>query len=220
VEVTWLGHACFRLRGRETTVITDPPRPALGYSLSRLAADVVTLSHDHPGHNYGDICGEGCRVISGPGDYEVAGVFITGVQTYHDADQGKARGKNVIYAISLEEVTICHVGDLGHALTSQTIEAIGNVDVLLAPVGGHSTIGAAQAAELVAALQPKIVIPMHYRTSAEHTAALDPVERFLKEMGRAEGTAQPRLSVTKSSLPGETQVVVLEPVGNRGGGGR
>ena len=220
MELTWFGHSCFRLRGREATVITDPPSTALGYTPGRPQADIVTISHQHPGHNNTEFCTPPCRVISGPGEYEAAGVFITGVAAFHDDQDGKERGKNTIFAIAIDDVTVGHLGDLGHPLSAQLIEALGNVDVLLVPVGGQHTIDAAKAAELVAALEVKLVIPMHYRTAAAHTADLAPVERFLKEMGRAESAPQAKLNITRSSLPAETQVVVLEAVASRGGIGR
>jgi L-ascorbate metabolism protein UlaG (beta-lactamase superfamily) len=220
VELTWFGHSCFRLRGREATVITDPPSSSLGYSRGQQQADIITISHQHPGHNNKDFCGDQCLVIAGPGEYEAAGVFVTGVPTFHDTQEGKERGKNTIFAIAIDDVTIGHLGDLGHPLSAQTKEALGQVDVLLVPVGGRSTIDAAKAAELVASMEVKLVVPMHYRTTAEHTADLAPVERFFKEMGRPESAPLAKLNVTRSSLPAETQVVVLEPLGKRGGAGR
>lgn len=220
MELTWFGHSCFRLRGREATVVTDPPEPALGYALGKLQPDVVTLSHGHPGHRFTGLCADGCKVVSGPGEYEIAGVFITGVPTFHDAEGGAQRGKNTAYAIAIDELSVGHLGDLGHVPTGRLTEDLGNVDVLLVPVGGRHTINAAQAAELIALLEAKVVVPMHYRTAAPHTAELDPVERFLKEMGRGEVAPQAKLAVTRSSLPAETQVVVLEPQGVRGGAGR
>lgn len=220
MELTWVGHSCFRLRGREATVITDPPVASLGYNLARLQADAVTISHQHAGHNNTSFCADPCKVITGPGEYEVAGVFITGVPAYHDAGEGKERGKNVVYAIAIDDVTIAHLGDIGHPVSAQMKEVLGTVDVLLLPVGGASTIDVAKAAELAAALDPKLVIPMHYRTTAEHTSALAPVERFLKEMGRAETAPQAKLNITRASLPAEMQVVVLEPTGIRGGAAR
>jgi L-ascorbate metabolism protein UlaG (beta-lactamase superfamily) len=201
-------------------VITDPPSVGLGYNLARQQADIVTISHDHPGHNNSSFCTEPCKTITGPGEYEVAGVFITGVPAFHDAQEGKELGKNTIYAIAIDDVAVVHLGDLGHPLSAQLKESLGNVDVLLVPVGGHNSLDASKAAEVVAALEPRLVIPMHYRTAAEHTAALAPLDRFLKEMGRAESAPQAKLNITRSGLPAETQVVVLEPVGSRGGTGR
>lgn len=221
MEITWLGHASFRLRGREAVVVTDPPDAAFGYNLAKVQADIVTISHEHQGHNNRSFCGEGCTVIAGPGEYEVAGVFVTGVATYHDAQEGKAHGKNVAYAIAIDDIVVGHLGDLGHTLSSSLREDLGHVDVLLVPVGGRNTITAAQAAELVALMEDtKLVIPMHYRTAAEHTANLEPVDRFLKEMGRAASAPQAKLNVSKSSLPADKQVVVLEPTAVRGGAGR
>jgi L-ascorbate metabolism protein UlaG (beta-lactamase superfamily) len=209
MEIQWLGHACFRLRSRDTTIVTDPPDKSTGYSLPSLTANIVTVSHQHPGHNAIGACGGKPRVIEGPGEYEVAGVLIAGVRTYHDAKQGEERGRNTAFVIQLEELRICHLGDLGHVPTAQQTEAMSEIDILLIPVGGHSTIDAAAATEVVSLLEPKLVIPMHYRTPA-FSGELDPIEPFLKQMGIAEATPQARLQVTPSTLPAQTQVTVLE----------
>jgi L-ascorbate metabolism protein UlaG (beta-lactamase superfamily) len=209
MEIQWLGHSCFRLRSRDTTIITDPPDRSTGYALSSLTANIVTVSHQHPGHNAVESCSGNPRVIDGPGEYEVAGVLIDGVRTYHDAKQGQERGRNTAYVIELEDLRVCHLGDLGHVLTAEQTEAMSDLDILLAPVGGHSTIDAAAAAEVVSLLEPKLVIPMHYRTSASK-GDLDPLEPFLKQMGLGELAPQTRLTVTPSSLPAQTQVVVLD----------
>ncbi len=210
MEIQWLGHSCFRLRSRDTTIITDPPNRSTGYALSSLAANVVTVSHQHPGHNELAACSGSPRVIDGPGEYEVAGVLIDGVRTFHDAKQGQERGRNTAYVFEFEELRVCHLGDLGHILTPEQTGMMSDLDVLFAPVGGHSTLDAAGAAEIVALLEPKLVVPMHYKTSAS-TAELDPLEPFLKQMGLGEVAPQARLNVTQSSLPSQTQVIVLEP---------
>jgi L-ascorbate metabolism protein UlaG (beta-lactamase superfamily) len=208
MEITWLGHSCFRLKGSQATVITDPYPPDLGYSLGKQTARIVTVSHQHPGHSYvGGIGGEP-KVIKGPGEYEIGGILVIGLPTFHDGDGGKQRGKNVVYLIEVDEVAICHLGDLGHVLTSQQVEEIGNVDVLLVPVGGVSTINASMAAEVVRQLEPKIVVPMHYKT-AVLKRELEPVDRFLKEMGVKDVTSRPRLSVTRSNLPASIQVLLM-----------
>lgn len=209
MEIIWLGHACFRLRGKEAVVVTDPYDKSVGYALGKPSADIVTLSHSHPGHgNRAGVGGEP-RIVDGPGEYEIKGVVITGFRTDHDSEGGKARGKNTAYLIEMESLAIGHLGDLGHVLTAAQVEAMSKVDVLLVPVGGVTTINAAQAAEVISLIEPKIVVPMHYR-AAGADANLDPVDRFCREMGAASLTPQPRLSVTQSNLPDITQVVLLE----------
>ena len=209
MEISWLGHSCFRIRGRQATVITDPYPPDLGYSLGKPTAHVVTVSHQHPGHSYVQGIGGGPRLVTGPGEYEISGVLITGIATFHDRERGKQRGKNTVYLMEVDEVSVCHLGDLGHVLTAEQVEEIGNVDVLLLPVGGVSTINAPVAAEVVRQLEPKAVVPMHYKTEAL-SWELEPVDRFLKEIGVKEINSQPKLSFTRSSLPASTQVFLLD----------
>jgi L-ascorbate metabolism protein UlaG (beta-lactamase superfamily) len=209
MEINWLGHSCFRLKGKQATVITDPFSPDIGYSLGKLTAQITTISHKHPGHSYAQGVGGSPKLVSGPGEYEISNVLIIGVATFHDKDGGKERGKNTVYLIEIDDISICHLGDLGHSLTDEQIEELGNVDVLLVPVGGVSTINATKAAEVVRQLEPKIVIPMHYKTRLLKRE-LEPVENFLKEIGTHDITPQSKLSLTKASLPLVTQVVLLE----------
>ena len=209
MEIRWLGHSCFRIKGRYATIITDPYSPNLGYSLGKPTADIVTVSHQHPGHSYVKGVGGNPRAVTGPGEYEISDVIIIGIATFHDGDGDGQRGKNTIYLIEIDEVSICHLGDLGHILTDEQVEELGNVDVLLLPVGGVSTINASMAAEIVRKLEPQIIIPMHYKTRLV-TRELEPVDRFLKEIGLSEVTPRPKLSLTKSSLPLTSQVVLLE----------
>ena len=208
MDITWLGHSCFRIRGSHATVIADPYSPSLGYSLGKPSAHIVCVSHQHPGHCYVQGIGGGPRLITGPGEYEISGVLIIGIATFHDQEGGRKRGKNTVYIIEIDEVSVCHLGDLGHVLTAEQVEELGNVDVLLLPVGGVSTINAPMAAEVVRQLEPKIVIPMHYKTEAL-SRELEPVERFLKEIGVKEANLQPKLSISRSSLPDSTQVFLL-----------
>jgi L-ascorbate metabolism protein UlaG (beta-lactamase superfamily) len=210
MEITWLGYSCFRLKGKSTTVITDPCPPGLGYSLDKPAARIVTISHNHPDHSYVQAIDGDPKLIYRPGEYEIGGVLIIGISTFHDAENGVALGKNTVYAIEVDDVTICHLGDLGHPLSANQIEEIGNVDVLLVPVGGGTTISASQAAALVRSIEPRIVIPMHYKTPTL-AKEIDTAEKFLKEMGIAEIVPQPKLVVTRASLPPTTQVIVLNP---------
>ena len=208
MDISWLGHSCFMIKGSQTTIITDPYPPDLGYSLGKPSARIVTVSHQHPGHSYVQGIDGELRVVAGPGEYEIGGVLIIGVATFHDRERGKERGKNTIYVMEVDEISICHLGDLGHTLTAERIEEIGNVDVLLLPVGGVSTINATTAAEVVRQLEPKAVIPMHYKTPTLGRE-LEPVEKFFKEIGVALTTPQPKLTFTKSSLPASSQVYLL-----------
>ncbi len=209
MDISWLGHSCFRIKGKQVTVIADPYSPTLGYSLGKPTAHIVTVSHQHPGHSYIQGIGGEPRLVTGPGEYEISGVLIIGIATFHDAEGGGKRGKNTVYLMEVDEIAICHLGDLGHVLTAEQVEEIDNVDVLLLPVGGVSTINAPMAAEVVRQLEPKVVIPMHYKTRALKRE-LEPVDRFLKEIGVKQVNSQPKLSFTKPSLPDNTQVFLLD----------
>src|SRR3990172_7707652 len=209
MEITWLGHSCFRLRGRDAAVVMDPCGKETGYNISRPAADIVTVSHDHPAHNnVGGVAGSP-RVVQGPGEFEIAGVLIMGIPTYHDSEKGEKLGKNTAYVLELDDVRVCHLGDIGHVPTPEQVEELSGVDILLTPVGGGSTINAAAAVETISLLEPKLVIPMHYKTPALKDGGLEPLDRFIKEMGakNAYEERQPKLSVTKSTLPEETKVM-------------
>ena len=209
MEISWLGHSCFRIKGAHATVITDPYSPDLGYTLGKPTARIVTVSHQHPGHSYVQGVGGEPKLVTGPGEYEIGDVLIIGLPTFHDGEKGGKRGKNTIYLMEVDEVAVCHLGDLGHLLTTEQVEEMGNVDVLLLPVGGVSTIDAPMAAELVRQLEPKVVLPMHYKTEALNRE-LEPVARFLKEMGVQEVDSKPKLSLTKVNLPISTQVFLLD----------
>ena len=209
MDISWLGHSCFRIKGKQTTVITDPYSPTLGYSLGKPTAHIVTVSHQHPGHSYTQGIGGEPRPVTGPGEYEISGVLIIGINTFHDAEGGIKRGKNTVYLIEVDEIAICHLGDLGHVLTAEQVEEMDNVDVLLLPVGGVSTINAPMAAEVVRQLEPKVVIPMHYKTRALKWE-LESVDKFLKEIGVKQVSSQPKLSFSKPSLPDNTQVFLLD----------
>jgi len=209
LDVTWLGHGCFRLRGRSAAAVTDPYPPAIGLKLGRLDANLVTVSHDHENHAYTQAVRDAYE-IHGPGEYEVAGVSVVGLPTYHDTEKGARYGRNTVYLFEIDDMRVCHLGDLGHKLDDVEAEAVASADVLLVPVGGHASLNAAQAAEVVRQLEPRYVVPMHYAIPGLKVS-LDPVERFLKEMGLTTVEAQPKLSVQKSSGEYDTKVVVLEP---------
>jgi L-ascorbate metabolism protein UlaG (beta-lactamase superfamily) len=214
MELTWLGHSCFRLRGKDATVITDPPAPSTGYSTGRLTADIVTVSHRHPGHSHAaGVAGEP-KVVDGPGEYEIKQTLISGVQTYHDNERGKRLGRNTVYLITLDDIHICHLGDLGDKLDNRAQEALEGCDVLLVPVGGGNALNAEQAAQVITQLEPKIVVPMHYLTPAykgggPNEPPLEGVERFCREMGVEPPEPGAKLTVTPATLPATTQIVLL-----------
>jgi L-ascorbate metabolism protein UlaG (beta-lactamase superfamily) len=209
MEITWLGHSCFRIKGKEAIIITDPCPPETGYNLGKQQADIVTVSHPDPGHSAADAVQGSFRAIRGPGEYEIKDTYITGVSTYHDDAKGGKKGKNTVYIIEFEGVTLCHLGDLGHELSPEDSGELGNINVLFVPVGGHSTIGAKIAADLVRNLNPGYVIPMHYKTAAE-AADLEFPEKFLKELGLRELAIHPKLIVTRTNVPSVTQIILLD----------
>ncbi len=209
MEITWLGHSCFRLRGREGVVVTDPFSKDAGYEWPRPRADIVTISHEHENHSQAQRVAGDPKVVRGPGEYEINNIFVTGIASFHDAKKGAERGPNTIYLIEFDDMKVCHLGDLGHVPTQTQAEALNDLDVLLVPVGGVHTLNAAQAAEVVSQLEPRIVIPMHYKTKA-YPQKLEGLDKFLKEMGLKSVEEQDSLKVTKNSVPEETQVVVLK----------
>ena len=209
MDISWYGHACFRLGERGVVAITDPPSDDLGYERPRIRADVVTISHDHPGHNNRVGFRGGPKFFDGPGEYEVKGVFITGIATYHDERNGSVRGRNTIFLFDFDGMTVCHLGDLGHVPTQDQVEALSDVDILLIPVGGLHTVDASKATEVISLIEPRLVIPMHYKTPVEK-ARLDTVDKFVKEMGLPSMPPQSELKIAKSALPEETQVVLLD----------
>lgn len=209
MDITWLGHSCFRIKGKEVTVVTDPCGPDTGYSFSKIKADIVTVSHSHPGHSYLEAIEGDFKAIKSPGEYELKNVFITGIGTFHDENEGSEKGKNTIYAIEVEGVTFCHLGDIGHLPATKIEEELGEIGVLFIPVGGVSTIDGAKAATFVRSLSPKIVIPMHYKTP-KTTRDLETTEKFLKNLGSKEIEPQSKLTVNKTNLPLSTQIVLLE----------
>ena len=217
MDIQYLGHSCFKLKGKAGTVVCDPYESTVGFSLPNLSADVVTVSHDHFDHNASPkIKGTARRekpfLVTAPGEYEVAGISIFGVPTFHDESKGAERGKNIIFTIVLDHLRVCHLGDLGHTLTDQDISQIGTVDVLLIPVGGVFTINPTQAVEVISSIEPSFVIPMHYKTDEHNPDTfkdVQPLETFLHEYGVTKKPVS-SFSVDAGRLPEETELVVLE----------
>ena len=187
--------------------MTDPFPPAIGFSMGKVAADIVTVSHSSPNHSFAEGVGGEPRVVEGPGEYEIADVLIAGVATAEEPENGPT---NTAYVVRFDDLAICHLGDLRDKLTDKQVEDIGSIDVLLLPVGAGGALGPSKAAEVVAQLEPSLVIPMHYRLNGGTVEGLEKVDSFIREMGSKEFAPQSKLSVTKSSLPPDLAVVVLE----------
>jgi L-ascorbate metabolism protein UlaG (beta-lactamase superfamily) len=210
MEITWYGHSCFRLTERSlASVVTDPfDHHVAGYEPLKLKAEIVTVSHDAPGHNFVTAVKGKEHVITGPGEYEIGGVFITGVQTNGHVKRSPEEPRNTLYVFDFDGVTVAHLGDLRRVPSQTEIEALGNVHIALVPVGGGGGLNSAKAVEVVSLLEPGIVIPMHFGTPAS-SIKLSPVSKFLKEMGLSEIEPQPTLKVNRGAVPEETRVVVL-----------
>ncbi len=212
MEISWLGHSCFQLRSKNATVVTDPFPPSQGATeqsrLNKIHATIVTVSNTHPEHSYSEGVGGKPRIVRGPGEYEISDVLITGVASYHDDQNGKIHGRNTIYVIHIDELVVCHLGTLGHPLQEEQLEEVADADVLFVPIGGDMTLNATQAAEVISQVEPRIVIPMHYQSTpgGEIDLALG---TFCREMGIETINPQPKLTVTRNSLPAEMQVVLL-----------
>ena len=213
MEITWYGHSCFRLTERNyVTVVTDPfDSKVIGYDPLKLKAEIVTVSHDAPGHNNSDSVKGTTHVLTGPGEFEIGGVFITAVQTDSAGRSAKSKDitRNTIYVFDYDGITVAHLGDLQKIPTQSEIELLGTVNVALVPVGGGNSLNAAKAAEVVSMLEPNLVVPMHYFTP-DSKIKLDEINKFIKEMGLSKQDAQPSLKVSRSSLPDETHVIVLD----------
>ncbi len=211
MEITWYGLSCFRLTERNlATVVTDPfDSQVAGYEPLKLRADILTVSHEAPGHSFTSGVKGFSHLINTPGEFEIGGVFITGIQTNGNDKHDAVEPRNTLYVFDYEGVTVAHLGDLSRVPSQTEIEALGTVHIALVPVGGGGGLNAAKAAEVVSLLEPGFVIPMHYGTSACNLK-LAPLSKFLKEMGLGTIKPQPSLKVTKSMIPEETRVVVLE----------
>jgi len=207
MKISWLGHASFLIELKEKKIITDPFDEKLGYPVLEREADIVLISHDHWDHNAAHVVNGNPEVVKGTGNFNVKGINIKGIASYHDKRQGRDRGNNTIYKISAEELDIVHLGDLGHILNNEQIDEIGNVDILLVPVGGVFTVDAEEAREIVKQIEPRITIPMHFKTP--HLCFdLAPVEAFTARFDNM--VKRPFLEVSREnsqSLPG---IIVLD----------
>ncbi|HRA49032.1 MAG TPA: MBL fold metallo-hydrolase, partial [Thermomicrobiales bacterium] len=209
-EIRWYGHNCFRIRAKEATVLFDPVGRQTGYAMAKNTADVVLISHDHPGHNNLNVVKPEYQTLTGPGEYEIHDVFVYGIRTWHDAEKGAQRGRNTSYLLAAEGIRFCHLGDIGHQLNNDQLEALNSCDVLMIPIGGGTVITAEQAVEMVGQLEPKIVIPMQFATGKGDTG-LGGLEPFCKALGMPVPTAEEKLTLRASDLTDAMRIVVLEP---------
>jgi L-ascorbate metabolism protein UlaG (beta-lactamase superfamily) len=216
MEITYFGLNAIRVRGRDATLMIDPYEPKLGLAPVRLNVQIVALTHEDPTHFSTQGLGSDYHLVTGAGEFEIKGIFLRGIQTYHDAQKGAKRGKNFVYVVEVDDLRVCHLGHLGHALDEKQLDAIGSkIDVLCVPVGGGSHINSAQASEIVNQIEPKLVIPISYRLPGLGLLAqdLEPVDKFAKEMGATDLTTQPKLQLTSSPAQEETRLVLLEARG-------
>jgi L-ascorbate metabolism protein UlaG (beta-lactamase superfamily) len=217
MEVTWYGQTCFRLSERGlATVVTDPYPPDVGLTFPRPRADVVTVSCDDPQCRYTSGVRGPFKLFDGPGEYEVGGVFITGIATFADGKRGASRGLNTVFTFDFGGLTVCHLGRLGHVPTQSQVENLGTVNILLVPVGSGGSLSPARASEVISLFEPSLVVPMYYKVRGLKVS-LGTLGRFLKEMGLGKVDGQQVLKVSRTSLSEETRVVVLEPKQRNGG---
>lgn len=210
MDIIWYGQACFKLKGKLASVVIDPYDPEfVGLKPPKdLSADITLATHDHKDHNYFNLISAGTLKIQGPGEYEAKGVTVLGVGVYHDQQKGAERGRNTVYNVGIDGLNVVHLGDIGHTLTEDLVQEIGNTDILLIPVGSVYTIDAELASQIVSQLEPKIIIPMHYYLEGLKFE-LEGVDKFLKEMGAESVEPVNKFSITKDKLPEEPQVVLL-----------
>lgn len=209
--ITWLGHSCFKIQDKQghdgVTVATDPFDKSTGLKVPRFEANILTISHGHADHNNIAAIKGSPFIINSAGEYEVNGVFIEGIGSCHDENQGAERGKNIIYRIDIDDMSVAHLGDLGHALDSKQLERLKGTDILLIPIGGNYTIGAKKAVEVVAQIEPRIVIPMHYKLPGLKLN-LDSVDKFISELA-IKPTYEDKLKISKKDLPQEDMELVV-----------
>lgn len=212
MKLKWLGHACFLITTEEgLRIITDPYSVGGGvrYEPVKEAADIVTISHGHSDHNNTSAIVGSPEIITTIGIREVKSIAVKGVATHHDQSAGKERGSNIVFCFTIDKINLCHLGDLGHSLTVQQIAEIGNVDILLIPVGGFFTIDAGVAGQVCSDLKPSVIVPMHYKT-AKLDYPVAGVDDFISGKQNVKYAKTSEVEYSKNQLPGVTEIVVLE----------
>ena len=209
--ITWYGHSCFKIanQGGHLTVMTDPFDKKIGLTPPRGSVNIVTISHDHYDHNNIKTVSGDPFIIDGPGEYEIEGIRITGISSYHDKKKGEERGLNTIYLIKVDDIIVCHLGDFGQEkLTDRQLEVIGDIDILMIPVDGVCTLNAREAVKVIKQIEPNIVIPMHYKLP-NLTEKFADVKDFLKEIGLNGEEKVDKLTLKKKDLNNEEMKVVV-----------
>jgi len=212
MEIKHIGHSCFEIKNKSITIITDPFSDEIGFKMPKLKANIVTVSHDHFDHNNIEAVSSAKEdkkvfAVNNPGGYEVEGILIEGISTFHDDKNGALRGLNNVYDIKMDGATLCHMGDLGSDLTEEQVEELDGVDILFVPVGGKYTLDSEHAAKIVNKIEPRVVIPMHYKVEGLKID-LDSVDKFIKEIGLAAEKLDV-LKVEKKDLPQEGMRLVI-----------
>jgi L-ascorbate metabolism protein UlaG (beta-lactamase superfamily) len=215
--LTYLGHSCFKIQDKigsdGISLVCDPFDKTVGFKVPNFEADIITVSHNHHDHNNtGSLRGDPF-IINTAGEYDVKGVIIDGIDSFHDSQEGKERGENIIYRINIDDITICHLGDLGHELDNKQLEKLTEIDILLIPVGGKYTLDAKKAVAVVSQIEPRIVIPMHYSTKGSKIKEIDGLDKFIKEMG-IKPTEEDKLKIAKKDLPSEDMELVVMKIKN------
>lgn len=214
MDITYLGHSSFKIKGKTASLVVDPfDEKFIGIKFPKTDADILLISHHHHDHDKAENVISVKRIIDGPGEYEINGVSIIGIQTFHDDKKGAERGKNTVYVIEIDGIRLLHLGDLGHRLTDDQVKEIGNIDILFLPVGGLYTIDSKLAIEVYKQIGAAIIIPMHFKPDGsenEILKGLSGVDEFLKESGlRVEKL--PKLSIKEGDIKSDEEyAVVLE----------
>jgi L-ascorbate metabolism protein UlaG (beta-lactamase superfamily) len=208
MTITWFGRSCFRIEAKEGSILVDPFSKEIGLKPPRIKDEIILVTHQHKDHNNIEDANPEAFIIQNPGEYENRGVAVRGIQSFHDNKQGTERGLNTVYTIKAEDMVICHLGDLGHTLTDPQIEDIGEVDILMIPVGGGGyTLDAKEAVEVISQIEPKIVIPMHYKDGSLNDK-LEAPEKFVKELGLTPEKVD-KYKIQKKLLPAEETKLVM-----------
>jgi len=209
MTISWFGQSCFRIETKEGSVLIDPFSKDLGLKLPKIKDDLVLVTHDHYDHNNLEDMGPEVFIIKSSGEYEKNSIAVRGIPSFHDKLQGKERGLNTIYVIKAEDMTLCHLGDLGQdKLDDSQVEEIGDVDILMIPVGGSYTMNYKEAVEVISQIEPKIVIPMHYKIKDLKMADIDGADKFIKELGLTPEKVE-KFKITKKNLPIEELKLVM-----------